>query len=627
MARKIEIDIDVDSSQAVKGVDALGKSTDNLADSTDSLSASTTDLESSLGGLSGGLGGAIDGAKGLGKQFLALIANPVGAVIAAITVVLGTLFKAFSRTEEGSNKLNKGMNALTGVFNAFMQLIEPIASFLVDTFAAAFNHVGNEIDKFVSNLTSALEILGFDDAANGIDNLVNSSSELIAMTNELSDLESKLLKTRREQSLIEKQALIDAENLRQQRDDESNSLQERIEFNRQLGEVLSKQSKDELAIANDALRAAQLKLEIDGKTTEALDGLAEAQLEILDIQERINGQQSEQLANENSLRNEGKAAAKERADIRKSEEEAKAKQLEEDKAKSEEAAKLAAEIEEKKLQLERESGERAIALQQELKLLRAEAGLADEDATPDEIRAAFEAKAEVENEVFEMQQATLQERFDNGLILEEERNAQKELLEQQHQNNIEGLKSESIKRISDKEKKAEKDKDDLRKLTSKATLDTANNLFGALSSLAEEGSAEAKAIAIGQATINTYQGVTSALAATSVIPDPFGTVLKFANAAAIGIAGIANVKKISDTKIGNKSGGGGAGVSIPSSAPASAPSLNTETLFSTQNLEGADTEEIGGQQGINQVKAIVVESDITNAQNTINNIEEKSEIG
>ena len=72
----------------------------------------------------------------------------------------------------------------------------------------------------------------------------------------------------REQSLIEKQALLDAEKLRQKRDDESNSLEQRIEFNKQLGEVLKKQSEDELAIANEALKAAQLRLEIDGENAE-----------------------------------------------------------------------------------------------------------------------------------------------------------------------------------------------------------------------------------------------------------------------------------------------------------------------------------------------------------------------
>jgi hypothetical protein len=245
MAKKtIEIDVKVDSSQAVKGVDNLSKSTDGLSKSTDKVTESTEDLEGSLGGLSGGLDGAIQGAKALGKQFLALVANPIGAVLAAIVVVVGTLYKAFSRTEEGGNKLNKGMNALSGVFNAFLKVVEPIAVFLVDVFAEAFNYVGTEIDKFVTNLTGALKVIGLDGAADAIDNFANSTSGLIDKTNELSDLEAKLLKSRREQGLIEKQALIDAEKLRQQRDDESNSLQERIEFNRQLSEVLQKQSKD-----------------------------------------------------------------------------------------------------------------------------------------------------------------------------------------------------------------------------------------------------------------------------------------------------------------------------------------------------------------------------------------------
>ena len=625
MAKKIEIDISVDSSQAVKGVDDLSKSTDKLSDSTENLSGSTSDLGGSLEGLSGGLDGAIGGAKALGTQFLKLIANPIGAVIAAIAVVVGTLFKAFSRTEEGGNKLNKGMNALSGVFNGLLKVIEPIASFIVDVVVAAFEQLGNTVSAVVSGVSSALEFLGFDDAASSIDNFVNSTGDLIEKTNELSDLEAKLLKSRREQSLIEEQALIDAENLRQLRDDESNSLQERIEFNRQLGEVLAKQSQDELAIANDALRAAELKLEIDGRTTEALDGLAEAQLEILDIQERINGQQSEQLANENSLRNEGIAAAKERADIRKAEEEAKAKQLEEDKAKAEEAAKLAAEIEEKKLQLERESGERAIALQQELKLLRAEAGLADEDATPDEIRAAFEAKAEVENEVFEMQQAKLQEQFDNGLIVEAERNAQKELLEQKHQDKLEGFKTDSIKRISDEEKKAADLKAKNEAAAAKGTVDVAQNTLGAVSSLLAEGSAEAKAISLAQATISGVQGVQAAFTSASAIPI-VGSVLGPLAAVAAGVVAAKNIQTIASQDTGAKSGGASSGSSFQAPSIA-APSLNTETLFSTQNLEGAESEEKGGEQGINQVRSYVVESDITNTQNTINNIEEKSEIG
>ena len=85
---------------------------------------------------------------------------------------------------------------------------------------------------------------------------------------------------------------------------------------------------------------------------------------------------------------------------------------------------------------------------------------------------------------------------------------------------------------------------------------------------------------------------------------------------ALGKGGSAGVKP----SLGGGGGGGGGG-------SASAPSINEETLFSTQNLQGQETENIGENAGINQIKAIVVESDITNAQNKINDIETSSEIG
>ena len=319
MAKEIIVNVDVNTKDAVKGVDSLDKSMSSLSDTTEKQAQSTDKLSESLEESGGAFGSAVGGAKALGKQFLALMANPIVLVISGIAVVLGTLFKAFSRTEAGGGKLNKGMNLLSGVFSSFMNVIEPVATFIVDVLVGAFESFGEAADKALGEVAAGLAFLGFDSAADSVRNFTAATGELVKKTNELSDLENNLLKTRREQRLIEKQALIDAEKLRQQRDDESNSLQERIEFNKQLGAVLQKQSKDELAIAGDALRAAQLKLEIDGETTEALDGLADAKLEILDINERINGQQSEQLANENSLRNEGIANAKERQAIKQTE--------------------------------------------------------------------------------------------------------------------------------------------------------------------------------------------------------------------------------------------------------------------------------------------------------------------
>ncbi len=98
--------------------------------------------------------------------------------------------------------------------------------------------------------------------------------------------------------------------------------------------------------------------------------------------------------------------------------------------------------------------------------------------------------------------------------------------------------------------------------------------------------------------------------------------------AALGIAASikATQKGLAATK---KGGSAGSAPSIPTggNAPASAPSLNSETLFSSQNLQGSETEQIENNAGQNQIKAYVVESEITDTQNDILDFKTAAEIG
>ena len=308
MAKRIEVEVDVNTKGAVKDVDKLNDSFEDLSESADDSSESLSNVEEGLDGLGGGFGAALQGAKGLLSGFKALIANPIGLTIAAVAAVATTLYTAFTRTEEGSNSLNKGMNLLKAGFSSFMKVVRPVAEFIVDFIVAGVELAGEAIDKFISDLQDTLEFFGFDDAAQSVKDFADGAVEAAKKIEELSDLEAKLLKTRREQRLINKQALIDAEDERQIRDDISRTIEERQAANTRLGAILKKQASEELAIANDALRVANLKLEIDGKTTENLDEQTDALEEILDIKETINGFESEQLTNVNSLNEEQKAA-------------------------------------------------------------------------------------------------------------------------------------------------------------------------------------------------------------------------------------------------------------------------------------------------------------------------------
>ena len=96
----------------------------------------------------------------------------------------------------------------------------------------------------------------------------------------------------------------EAEKFRQIRDDENRSIAERIKANDDLGATLKRQLKDELAIAQTALKVANLRIKAEGSTKATLDAQADALTQIADIQERITGQESEQLANRVSLQKE-----------------------------------------------------------------------------------------------------------------------------------------------------------------------------------------------------------------------------------------------------------------------------------------------------------------------------------
>ena len=155
-----------------------------------------------------------------------------------------------------------------------------------------------------------------------------------------------------------------------------------------------------------------------------------------------------------------------------------------------------------------------------------------------------------------------------------------------------------------------------------AKIQIAQQGLNILGTLAKEGSDLAKGVAVAQATMNTYLGVTSALSAPSTIPEPFGTILKFANAAAIGVAGFMNVKKIIATKPVERTApaGGGIGPSGPS-APAP-PAFNVVGQSDTNQLADA----IGGQEQ-QPIQAFVVSSEVTTAQELDRNIINDASIG
>lgn len=153
-----------------------------------------------------------------------------------------------------------------------------------------------------------------------------------------------------------------------------------------------------------------------------------------------------------------------------------------------------------------------------------------------------------------------------------------------------------------------------------AKLQTAAAVANGLNSFAElagEATVTGKVLAIASATVSTYLSAQQAFTAMSGIPI-VGPALGAVAAAAAVAAGIVNIKKIVSVKVPGK-GGGGSAPAISSAAPIT-PAANTQP--SVTQIDQASINQMGNAT----VKAVVVESDITNSQDRINRIHNASKI-
>jgi hypothetical protein len=167
-----------------------------------------------------------------------------------------------------------------------------------------------------------------------------------------------------------------------------------------------------------------------------------------------------------------------------------------------------------------------------------------------------------------------------------------------------------------------KNKDDQAKITEVdrqlrvgAALDIADAMVS-LGSIVGEQTAAGKALGIASALINTYVGASEVIRAKSTLPEPFGTISKIANVAAIVATGIKSVRAITAVNVpGAASGGGGQNINSNIAAPLS-PQASVTTLNQAQ------VNQIGNIAS----KAYVVESDVTGNQERIRRLNRAARI-
>lgn len=333
MAEKVVVEIEIKDGKAVASLDKVEKQVDNIGKSSKKASK---------------------GVKGFGDQ-VKLLGKTTG-VLALLAAAFEILKEAFSNNQQVIDATQTAVTALGIAFNDLFRFIQSSIDPVVEFFKAIFDDplgslealadaIKNNIEVRINAFIDTLGLLGqavsklfageFSEAANiaaeagekyvdvltGVPNTVDKVTEAIEVgtkaivdytvatvkqADAIVQAEKSLVILENTQTRIREQADRDAERQRQIRDDETRSIQERIDANNELAKILDEQQKNELAAVDAQIAALGKRLALDAQNQEVRNEIFKLNTERLAIEAQQEGFRSEQLLNQNSLLRERK---------------------------------------------------------------------------------------------------------------------------------------------------------------------------------------------------------------------------------------------------------------------------------------------------------------------------------
>lgn len=553
----------------IADVEGAKKDLEQVKNSVEDIGKSSKETAEATGGIKNGI-------KGVG---VALKAAGIGLALKAFEM----LSEVFMQNQKTADFFNTTFEAVSIAINDFVNFVfnnfGQVSNLFKDIFENPLENIkslGVAIkDNIIERFNSAIEVVGYlsdafvkvfeGDFKGALDSVKEAGKESIDVLTGVDDSTTKIantvskttkaivdytketinsakantqLKKEAELSQVQIQGLIEkydrqAEKLRQVRDDENATFEDRIKANEELGRVLEQQATQMLALQQIQVKAAQIEFD-KLQNQENLIALTEAQNELLAIEAQITGFQSEQLTNQTSLQRELQDVKKE---------------------------------------------------------------------------LALEGISDREREMLEVEQ-----QYDELFKLAKKSGTDITALEQQKANAISKIKQEQA--LADLE-------------VANASLENLKVIFG-------EESAAGKSVAVAQATINTYKGVSEALGAA---PPPLNFLLAGTTLAA-GLNNIKNIVSVPEPAFaqGGLVNGAGSGTSDSVSARLS----NGESVINARSTsmfkpllsalnEAGGGRAFAGSDGVGGVttgvvKAFVVADDMTKEQDKLTKIRRKATI-
>lgn len=582
MSKKVYIDFELRYKEAVKNLDEMNKEYTKLEKKVQRYEKQVEKAEKKQGDFGATLdkvtGGAVtkfkgmtDGIKSATLGFKGFKAALMASGIGLLVVLLGSLAAAFTQSEEGQEKLQRGLAALGAVVKNTMDLLSDLGNTIISAFKVVGNVVTGNFDK-LSESTAELAV-NVGKTGNAIKNFVKDTISEVKAIDEVTKARQKAHHIERALQVERAQANRDINELRLKAEDrERFSASERVKMLREAQAIEESITNKEIEAQKLLIQAQQEEMALGKNTIEDKDKLAELQAKLINLDtKRLRSQRLLQTQITTAINQEKAEKQKEVDELNKG------------------FVYLPGVgfVSRESIEQMRKNGEEV-----------------------DKILKDFEQKKEDERAETEAQKLELEK--------------SRKLLELENLNATEAQKAEIIKYYNDQIQKAQEksDADDLKnqEAVNRAKVNMAKaTLFNIARALGENSKA-GKAAAAAASLINTYQGITAELATKTVTPFEFA--IKLANIATTAAIGFKSVKDILKTNPKSVSSPGNASVGRGGTTAPQVPAFNIVGAGVTNQL--ADV--IAGQAS-QPTRAYVVSNDVSTAQELDRNIIQGASIG
>lgn len=269
-----------------KRFDVIKGRLQKLKDAQEKATIASMSFGDAMSSIPGPVGQVSQGVQGLGKTLKVLAANPIIAVITVLVGAVIALYKAFTSTKEGAEKMER-------VFAGLSAAMDVIRDKVLELFTSW--------DSF----TKIFTVDFWKETGKEIANEAKAAAELTGQLQKLEDQQRNLNVSRSEQNKLIAEA-------KSKINDETLSYEERKEALEEVLKTEENQLAAELALEKQRLAAMEALAAMSDSSAEDLEKIAQQQIKINQLEEQSINKQKEIADQRKALNDREKAERKAR---------------------------------------------------------------------------------------------------------------------------------------------------------------------------------------------------------------------------------------------------------------------------------------------------------------------------